>query len=725
MYVDNLKVEIVREDVLRQIDCREDSVLYEEIVEEYEEIVDGIYALCEPVFLLEEGIIGKELSCENLVDGTSVFYALYSIGGNLSALSTKYFQKGDYLKGMLVDAMADSALFSLEKSMEPYLMEACASFKKGIQRRLEAPQDLPMEAQKVILEQTKGKERCGIDISSGYMLDPVKSNAVIYVLTDDKELFRHQHDCRNCDRVDCKLRKIPDVPVKVLDAERSFVINVKENQSILEALNAADPSFGAVCGGKGSCGKCKIQVLKGRLAETEFDQRCFNKEELVSGMRLSCKAYPTEPLEIRLEFRGDEKFQVVGLEEFVEKRTGMQDESFGIAVDLGTTTIAMQLVALKTREVCAVHTAVNHQRIYGADVIARIKASTDGKKDALRKSIQKDLQEGFYELIKKAGIVNGSVKEIVIAGNTTMGHLLMGYDCSSLGVFPFTPVNIDLIEETYENVFEDDSLSAKVTLLPGISAFVGADIAAGAYQCEMYGSEQYSMLVDLGTNGEIILGNSRKMIATSTAAGPAFEGGNIAWGVGSIEGAICGAKFEEGVLQIQTIGNKEPVGICGTGVLELVAELLKEELIDETGYLCEEYFEEGYPVAQTSRGEQIVLTQKDIREVQLAKAAVRAGIETLILRYGIEKQKIDHVYIAGGFGNQLDCRKVMALGMIPEEFTEKIEAVGNSALYGAKKSLIHKEERTLLCQMTAKVEEINLSSDKDFNQLYMDAMYFE
>ncbi len=302
MYIDDLKVEIVREDVLRQIDCYEDSELYEEIVEEYEEIFEKIYNLCEPVFLLEEGTIENEFAGEFLQEGTSVLYGLYSIGGKLSQASTKYFQEGDYLKGMLVDAMADSALFSLERAAEPYLKEACVNCAKGIQRRLEAPQDLPMEMQKIILEKTKGKERCGIDISSGYMLNPVKSNAVIYILTEDQELFRHQHDCRNCDRIDCKLRNIPDIPMKVINAEKSFVINVKEKQSILEALNAADTSFGAVCGGKGTCGKCKIQVLKGKLAETEFDRRCFDLEALASGMRLSCKAYPTEPLEIRLEF---------------------------------------------------------------------------------------------------------------------------------------------------------------------------------------------------------------------------------------------------------------------------------------------------------------------------------------------------------------------------------------------------------------------------------------
>jgi uncharacterized 2Fe-2S/4Fe-4S cluster protein (DUF4445 family) len=212
----------------------------------------------------------------------------------------------------------------------------------------------------------------------------------------------------------------------------------------------------------------------------------------------------------------------------------------------------------------------------------------------------------------------------------------MGYDCKSLGEYPFTPVNIDLIEGTYKEILADDYLQASVRIVPGISTFVGGDITAGLFSCNVDQQEEYSLLIDLGTNGEMALGNKDKIIVTSTAAGPAFEGGNIEWGVGSLEGAIAGVKIVDGKAEVRTIGDKAPIGICGTGGIETVAELIKAELVDETGCLDDDYFDEGYPLAETENGEEIVFTQQDVREVQLAKAAVRAGIETLFLRYGIQ-----------------------------------------------------------------------------------------
>ena len=181
----------------------------------------------------------------------------------------------------------------------------------------------------------------------------------------------------------------------------------------------------------------------------------------------------------------------------------------------------------------------------------------------------------------------------------------------------------------------------------------------------------------------------------------------------------------DGKAEVRTIGDKSPIGICGTGVIETVAELIKAELVDETGCLDEDYFDDGYPLAQTENGEDIVFTQQDVREVQLAKAAVRAGIETLFLRYGITKEQISHVYLAGGFGFKLDCQKAVEIGMIPSELAQKLEAVGNSSLGGAIKCLLSEDGWTRMERIGKGSDEINLSADKDFNQLYMDHMYLE
>ena len=726
MFTRDLNVTINMDEVLHRIDCHKDSEIYEEIVEEYREMEAEMYALCEPVFLLEFAEIGSELAVAEVPEGTPVLMTLFSIGGKLSQYSTKAFAEGDYVKGMLADAIADTALFSLKKEIVPFLKKACGELQMGISRRLEAPHDIPIQAQKVVWEQTKAYERCGIGITSGYMLDPVKSHAEIYVLSKDQELFFHQHNCRKCNRYDCKGRNIPDIPVKVHNGNHVFTLQVKDGQSILSALMETDNSFTAVCGGRGSCGKCKIKVLEGYLEATTSDKAYFSENELQMGMRLSCKAYPTEPLTVEISFKGEANFQV--LTEYAESSTSIESgdtsEQYGIAIDIGTTTIAVQLLSMDNGARILTYSGINHQRSFGADVISRIKASTEGKKDALRASIQNDLVQGIRAVLAKKE-VSDRIQGIVIAGNTTMIHLLMGYDCKSLGEYPFTPVNIKPIESTYAEIFGDDFLNTKVRIIPGISTFVGGDITAGIYSCGMDEQAGYSMLIDLGTNGEMALGNKDKMIVTSTAAGPAFEGGNIEWGVGSLEGAIAGVKIVDSKAQVRTIGDKAPIGICGTGVIETVAELIKAELVDETGCLDDDYFDDGFPLAETEDGEEIVFTQQDVREIQLAKAAVRAGIETLFLRYGITKEQVEHVYLAGGFGFKLDCAKAMEIGMIPAEFADKVEAVGNSALGGAIKCLLSEDGWTRMERIGGASEEINLSADKDFNQFYMDYMYLE
>ena len=306
-----------------------------------------------------------------------------------------------------------------------------------------------------------------------------------------------------------------------------------------------------------------------------------------------------------------------------------------------------------------------------------------------------------------------------------MGHLLLGFSCRTLGVVPFTPVDISLMKLPFSEVFGSDLLAAEVVMLPGVTTYVGADITAGMYAYDIASSERISFLIDLGTNGEMALGNKDKLLVTSTAAGPAFEGGNITWGCGSIRGAICAAEIKNEKAQVKTIGDGPPVGICGTGVVEITDALLREELLDETGVLDDDYFDDGFPVAETAGGETIVFTQKDVREVQLAKAAVRAGLETLLLRYGITYDDVAHVYLAGGFGYRMDKKKAVGIGLLPAALEDRIEAVGNSSLRGVIRYLADPEGDDAVTGIAAKAEEVSLSADKAFNEFYMDAMMFE
>lgn len=393
---------------------------------------------------------------------------------------------------------------------------------------------------------------------------------------------------------------------------------------------------------------------------------------------------------------------------------------YAIAIDLGTTTLAFSLVDIVSKKILHTVTMLNSQRKYGADVLSRIQASVDGTQDELREAIQKDLREGIDELLKEYRIID--IDHIAISGNTTMIHLLMGYDCSTLGIYPFAPVNTGLIAGTAEEIigYKQPRAEIKTTILPSISAFIGGDIVAGLYALDFATNKEISLFVDLGTNGEIALGNCDRILTTSVAAGPAFEGGNISCGTGSVAGAICALEINRNDvsdIKLNTIHNVSPCGICGTGVIETVAELLKCGLIDETGLLADEYFDTGFPL--TNEQEPIIFTQQDIRQFQLAKAAVRTGIEVLTKEYGITMDEIDKVYIAGGFGYHLNINKAASIGLIPPELTTKATSVGNTSLAGAVKYLGDTNASDTIQRIKNASEDIILANDSDFQELYL------
>ncbi len=513
--------------------------------------------------------------------------------------------------------------------------------------------------------------------------------------------------------------------ISVIRGEITNTMECKDNETLLEAMVRQEIYVSAACGGRGTCGKCKIILLNGSLPVTEADKNIFSEEELKEGYRLSCKAYAKSDCSIKL-FGGDETdFDVVTEHlNFGEIQRGGEG-CYAIAIDIGTTTIAVSLIETATRSIVWTYSAVNRQRAYGADVIARMQASNAGKKEELRRSIQQDLIQGIEAIILKTGINRESITKVAIAGNTTMGHLLLGYSCETLGIYPFTPVNIKETVLAFEEVFASDYLRAEVILLAGISTYVGGDISAGLLSCGFDKTKAVCLLIDLGTNGEMAIGNMDRIIVTSTAAGPAFEGGNISCGVGSIAGAICNVDINNEKAKYKTIADGAAVGICGTGVVEIVAELIRTGIADETGLLTEEYFEDGYTIATDKAGKAITFTQKDIREIQLAKAAVRAGIEILIRRFGISYEELDTVYLAGGFGYKINIQKAIAIGLLPNKLQGKIRAIGNSSLSGAIEYLVGEAAHNRMKNITEISTEINLSNDKDFNELYVDYMYFE
>lgn len=504
--------------------------------------------------------------------------------------------------------------------------------------------------------------------------------------------------------------------IHVISKNQEMKIQAEKKDCLLETLRKENLFLPAVCAGRGTCGKCRVQVLDGNVPETKADRKFFSRQEIEAGYRLACRAYPESDCTIAIEESERDGFLVQAREKDTDVFFLEEDREYGIATDIGTTTIAMQLIESGTGKIADVYTSVNRQRAYGADVISRIESANGGRRLELTKIIRDILHEGLTKLTQHGKL---RIKQMVIGGNTTMIHLLMGYSCETLGVYPFEPVNIGTIHTTGKDLFGTQDMCFDIVVCPGISTYVGGDIVAGLYALDFHKRKNVSILIDLGTNGELAVGNGERILTASTAAGPAFEGGNIICGMGSVPGAICRVEMENGKVRTETIGDAAPKGICGTGVIECVYEMMKEGIVDETGLMEDSYFETGAALSEDGK---IRFFQKDVREVQLAKAAVRAGLETLLLRFGVTWDEIETVFIAGGFGYKLDIHKAAGIGLFPEVCEEKAVAAGNSCLAGAVKYLTQAEASEEIRTLVEVSEEITLSNDSDFQKLYMQSM---
>lgn len=521
---------------------------------------------------------------------------------------------------------------------------------------------------------------------------------------------------------------------------------LRENQpkSLLRILQGKNEYISAPCNGNGTCGKCVVRFQSGATEPSVRDREIFSEKQLEEGYRLACQSYPTGVYEIEIPQKEEEIEVLSGWEEKKETlgecrkaensthgrncAERSEQAGYGICMDIGTTTLAAVLVDLTAQEECQTAVSVNHQRAYGSDVLSRISASNSGKKWEIQRCIRQDLQKLIRELLQKEKITEQQIKRIVIAGNTTMCHLLRGFSCETLGVAPFLPVDLSWMEGSAADFLGMKELDTKVVILPGISAFVGADIMAGIAKMNMHRSEGYHLLLDIGTNGEMVLGNCRHMYVTSTSAGPAFEGGNISCGMAGIPGVISHVFMEEtGKAGFQVIGEadgenkkkQQAIGICGTGMIDLVYELRKHQMIDEHGTYSDLYFDTGYELAG-----KVKFTQNDIREIQMAKAAIRAGVDILVKKAGIAFDEVDDCYLAGGFGTKIDITKAAGIGLIPKELEVKTIPVGNTVLAGTKEVLLGRISKEELEKIQTMADVINLAEENDFEELYLSYMDF-
>ncbi|MDR0287742.1 MAG: ASKHA domain-containing protein [Clostridiales bacterium] len=469
---------------------------------------------------------------------------------------------------------------------------------------------------------------------------------------------------------------------------KTFVLEVPEGKNLYKVLVGCDKlHFTAPCGGNGKCGKCG----------------CF-----VNGTwKLACGTTVDKDLNVII----NQQENKVKLE--LEKNYVDPNADFGFVVDIGTTTLEVQLYDITKKLPMARASMLNPQGAYGADVISRIDYTVKNKGglEQLQKVVLRAIENLCTGICAETGIKLKNVKRYCIDGNTTMLHIFAGQNPKGLGISPFTPVFTD------SRRIPTGTLSAilrgEFILLPSLSAYIGSDILAGVLSLNLNNLKNV-LLVDMGTNGEMVLASKQGLWAVSTACGPAFEGAGISHGIGGVEGAICDVKIDGETVNFSTIGDAPPTGICGSGLVSLISELLKKEIIDETGYMEEDFCITG----------DIVLTTGDVRAVQNAKAAVEAGIYTLLDLAGLTPSDICKVYLAGGFGNFLNPVSAAGAGLIPAEFENISEGVGNSAIKGAALVLLSESLLDELQKIKSEMKYVELSGNKLFNGHYIDCMYF-
>lgn len=385
---------------------------------------------------------------------------------------------------------------------------------------------------------------------------------------------------------------------------------------------------------------------------------------------------------------------------------------YGLACDIGTTTVVCHLLDLSTGALLGTLGEGNAQRPYGGDVIARIKASMDGQRPALTAAIIQQLSRMAQTLCRKAGIALSGIVRMAVAANTTMLHLLTGLAPDSLGAVPFTPLS--LFGDCRDARALGLPFDAEVYLAPAVSGYVGGDITADLLALELDRSEAPALLIDVGTNGEMALGCGSQFLCCSTAAGPAFEGAGISCGMRGAVGAIDHVWLADGKISCHVIGEGKALGLCGSGLLDLVAVLLEAGVLDDSGFLAGGTYQ--------LPGTAVTLTQKDVRQVQLAKAAICAGIRLMAKHLGIRLAQIQQVLLAGAFGNYLDPASACRIGMIPACLLERIQPIGNAAGAGAALCALRRAEFERSKALAETTEFLELAACPDFQDCYVDAL---
>jgi uncharacterized 2Fe-2S/4Fe-4S cluster protein (DUF4445 family) len=606
--------------------------------------------------------------------------------------------------------------------------------------------------------------------------------------------------------------------VKVTFLPRETSTRVPAGTTLFHAAAWTGQPIESTCGGRGTCGKCRVRVTTGSTPVTPADLQHLSEGDLAAGWRLSCQAEVRDPMVVevprllttpktamfgvgrqvlldpnihKVRLKLDEPTLHDQRSDHQRLKDALREEGFamtaslpvlrtlpralreadfdvtavlcgdrllavepgdttsachGIAFDLGTTTIVGTLLDLTTGEARAVASTLNAQAIHGGDVLSRI-SHTMGKQGGLEElqHLAAFTINGLIErLAAESRVLPGSVYEITLAGNLTMIHLLMGIDPEPISITPFAPAAAHGLDLRAADIGLSFHPEGRVYVFPAIGAYVGGDIVAGLLATAVPRGQRLRLFVDVGTNGEIALGSEQRTVATAAPAGPAFEGAEISCGMRATRGAIEGVTITEDAVVLQTIDDAPPEGLCGSGLVDVVAQLYRRGLMDATGRLrSADELRDTLPAALASRlvtvdgvrafvlateketGDRpVVFSQKDVRQLQFAKGSIASGIKVLMKVMGVGPGDLHEVLLAGAFGSYIHPEAARIIGLVPPVPLDRVRAVGNAAGEGAKMALLSYREREAAEAMPGRVEYIELSGREDFNDIFMGVLGF-
>ncbi|CAH2602419.1 conserved protein of unknown function [Rhodovastum atsumiense] len=540
---------------------------------------------------------------------------------------------------------------------------------------------------------------------------------------------------------------------------------IAPGDSLLDAARRARVRLEAPCNGSGTCGKCRVQLTPASRARARLvTTRDLTPTQLSDGWVLLCGTLAEGDLEVVLPGAGERGLRILedGVRRDLPLRPPLDKQfdpvrrvtmvtlegrplaeepgdsttrSYGVAVDVGTTTLVASLLDLGTGARVGAASALNPQVRHGQDVLSRVQfASRPDGLARLHGELTAEIDRLIGLLAAEARIPRRRIYEVVVAGNTCMMHLVAAVSPESLGRFPYTPALKGDEHRPAADLGLRVAGCGQVYFPPLISGFVGADITAGLLATDLAAWPGTTLFVDIGTNGEMVLARDGRLQATSTAAGPAFEGMNITCGMRAAAGAIERVRHVGDDIAIATIDDAAPAGLCGSGLLDAVAAMVELGVVDGSGRLARDPAALPPPLRARLRpravrpafflADEVWLSQGDIRQVQLAKAAVRAGIDTLLRRNGLVAADLDRALVAGSFGAHVSPHSLIALGLFPPELEGRITHVGNTARTGAEALLLNAEARAALRAVTARIESVELATDPHFTDSFVRAMAF-